>query len=250
MARGDVNRKASPEALIRDFEPHLTRRQRRWLETTNPVRRWTRRAVHRLVRRIMRLAFSIETLGAPPDRLGTPVIFAPNHSSSLDSLFLAAALEADRFERTRFAVRRGVVLGSALRRLGARFAGVVPIRRDVSALAAGAAILAHDYDLVWYPEGTRTRDGELGPFKAGIGLLLEHGSEAVAIPVYLEGAFEVLRPGQWWPRRRAVRVHFGEPVGRSDPAWAALDAEPRVDRMIETLRDRLVEMQARTKALA
>ncbi len=75
------------------------------------------------------------------------------------------------------------MFANAFMRLLSRLTHVVPIdpqRGVMSRLAFGAAVITRDQNLVWFPEGERFPDGQLQPFRAGIGLLLEHHQTRVA----------------------------------------------------------------------
>ncbi|MBH0192727.1 MAG: 1-acyl-sn-glycerol-3-phosphate acyltransferase, partial [Nitrospira sp.] len=108
----------------------------------------------------------------------------------------------------------GIMFRNALMRLVSRATQVLPIdqsRRPLANIALGAAALARGYYLVWFPEGGRSPDGILQPFQSGIGLMMTAHPVPV-IPVWIEGSFEALPTGACWPRRRRIRIRFGEPV--------------------------------------
>jgi long-chain acyl-CoA synthetase len=82
----------------------------------------------------------------------------------------------------------------------ARLAQVVPINPERGAafsLAFGDAVLKRKMALVWFPEGARSEDGSLQPFKPGVGMLLEHYRVPV-VPVVIRGAYAA------WPRHRSL----------------------------------------------
>jgi 1-acyl-sn-glycerol-3-phosphate acyltransferase len=62
-----------------------------------------------------------------------------------------------------------------------------------------------------FPEGTRTHDGKITPFKPGLGLLARRGAAPI-VPVVIDGAFEC------WPRHKKlfspgrIRVTYGKPI--------------------------------------
>lgn len=95
---------------------------------------------------------------------GGPYVYTPNHQSHLDILALLAHLPGP----TRFAAKRSLwrhaVVGAVLDALA-----MVPVERDdpAQAIAALNAVEARGQSLVVFPEGTRSRDGRLGPFKKG-----------------------------------------------------------------------------------
>ena len=68
-----------------------------------------------------------------------------------------------------------------------------------------------DLLMVVYPEGTRSRDGQLLPFKKGAFVLaLQLG--APVIPVAVFGGRQIMAKGDWRIRRGAIRVVVGEPI--------------------------------------
>ncbi|MFQ5793177.1 MAG: lysophospholipid acyltransferase family protein [Acidobacteriota bacterium] len=62
-----------------------------------------------------------------------------------------------------------------------------------------------------YPEGERSRDGGLRPFKPGIGLMAVRLKVPV-VPVHLEGMFQILSMHDSWPKTGAVRMRVGAPL--------------------------------------
>jgi 1-acyl-sn-glycerol-3-phosphate acyltransferase len=62
-----------------------------------------------------------------------------------------------------------------------------------------------------FPEGTRSRDGTMSSFKAGLGMLLA-GTSVPAVPCRLRGTFQSLPPGRRWPRPHPIRLQIGQPL--------------------------------------
>jgi long-chain acyl-CoA synthetase len=75
---------------------------------------------------------------------------------------------------------------------------------------AGRA-LDRGYSVLIFPEGHRSADGTLQPFRSGIGLLAQQ-AEAAVLPVALLGLGEVKRPGARWFRSGRLTVRVGEPI--------------------------------------
>jgi long-chain acyl-CoA synthetase len=121
-------------------------------------------------------------------------------------------LSTETVNRTYWGGWTGIMFRDPVMRLVSRASQVLPVdqsSRPLANLALGAAALSRGYNLVWFSEGTRSRDGRLQPFQPGIGLILTAYPVPV-IPVRIEGSFEALPPGAWWPRRRQIRILFGE----------------------------------------
>lgn len=146
-----------------------------------------------------------------------PFILLPNHVSYLDAPALGIALGYSRAKRCFWAGWAGLLFRNAFWRTISHLAQVVPIERErgpITSLSFGALVLKQGHPLVWFPEGSLSREGGLQEFRQGIGLLLEHHSVPV-IPVYFEGTDTSLPPGSWFLRPGPVTVHFGDPI---DPA--------------------------------
>lgn len=97
------------------------------------------------------------------------------------------------------------VLGSIYRLLGA-----FPVRRggaDLTAIKHGIEILQNGECLMIFPEGTRTKTGELGKAQPGT-LMMASKARAVIVPTCIVGT-DFKRSKTWWPK---VTVSFAEPL--------------------------------------
>lgn len=114
-------------------------------------------------------------------------------------------------------------------------------RRDYRALYRMLRALG-DGVMILFPEGTRTRDGSIGPGRPGAGLLAL-GTRPTVIPVTIDGMREVLPIGSHVPRIfKRVHVYFGEPIDYSD-----LVGRPRSRETAQELVDRVTEVLRRQK---
>ncbi len=108
-------------------------------------------------------------------------------------------------------------------------------RRDVRALHRMAEVLPHGV-MILFPEGTRSRDGSVGPGKAGAGLVAL-ATRARVIPVAIKGMNRVLPIGSVVPRMfKRVQVSYGQPMDYSD-----LHGRPRSRETAQLLVDRVME---------
>jgi long-chain acyl-CoA synthetase len=238
-AEGGLDLGADPEA-------HLAPDQARWLDPPGPAGRAAGRVLHALDRALLRL-FRVRVEGRerlpPPDE---PVVIAPNHMSLLDPFVVAAALPWVRLQHTHWAGWVGIAFTNGLTRAFSRVTRTFPVdpeRGMLSALALGAAALQRGDSLVWFPEGQRSEDGTLRPFKPGLGIILE-SRPATVVPVHVAGTREALPPGSLRPRPgRRIRVRFGEPVTVADLDGEGEGAERRT-RLMDALRRRLEALGA------
>ena len=91
---------------------------------------------------------------------------------------------------------------------------IIPISRksaDFIAFSLCERIIKAGSSIILYPEGTRTRDGEIGDFKSGIGILVKKAKVPI-LPVYIQGTYECLNYKRLLPRGGVIRVLFGEPI--------------------------------------
>lgn len=143
-----------------------------------------------------------------------PYILAANHECHLDNLFVACFLP-------RPVQRRMVVLSKKEHfahwptRLFAVLCHGVPVDRgQISAGVLGVCsqALRQDGVLLIHPEGTRSPDGQLLPFRKGVAVLAHH-VRCPVIPVHIEGAHEFWPKHSWFPRRRSrISVRIGPPM--------------------------------------
>ncbi|HVA25400.1 MAG TPA: lysophospholipid acyltransferase family protein [Chloroflexota bacterium] len=165
---------------------------------------------------ILRLFAPIEVVGREHLQLPkAPVLLVANHSSHLDTAAILAVLPAHLRHRLAVAAAEDYFfdqpwLGATVRLLVNAF----PIRRLFglrTTLRECRWLRAHDWSILLFPEGTRSLDGQMAEFKAGIGLLaVELGIHV--LPVHIHGVFAMLPKGQRWPQRGRMRVSFGPPL--------------------------------------
>lgn len=172
------------------------------------------------------------------------VVFIPNHASFCDAFALTAALPDERLRDTQWAGWVGIAFGNPVFSYFSRLAQVVPIDAEKSmltSLALGAAVLKGGKSLIWFPEAKRTLDGNLLPFKQGIGILMKD-QDIPLVPVFLDGTARALPPGQsfpsYFPNPPKVRVFFGEPVKAAQLMKEGKGESPQ-ERIANALRDRV-----------
>jgi 1-acyl-sn-glycerol-3-phosphate acyltransferase len=182
---------------------------------------WT--LITRDTRVLLRVGFWIARAGLPlggvrvvvrgMDRLprGASIVMA-NHSSNLDPPVLIPLLPGRVVIYLKASLMRIPVLGYAM-----RLAGFIPVTRDGSVEGAKAASVAAQRELergsclVVFPEGTRSRDGSLLPFKKGP-FFLAMASGAPVVPVSIVGAARMLPKGSLNLKSGTVSVTFHAPL--------------------------------------
>jgi 1-acyl-sn-glycerol-3-phosphate acyltransferase len=90
----------------------------------------------------------------------------------------------------------------------------IPIDRDgtgISGIKETLKRLKRGQIVLVFPEGTRTRDGNMGKFRPGFSSLAVRSGAAI-LPVAIEGAFAAWPRGQRFPHPRPARIHYGPPI--------------------------------------
>jgi long-chain acyl-CoA synthetase len=215
-----------------------------------PASRWAFSRPARLLRRLLDATFvgwAIRIVTRPRVEgtehlaaLTGPVLICPNHVSHLDAPVVRAALPASMRDHAAIAAAADVWFdGSPWGPATELVLGAIPFGRssDIRASLERVADLANDgFSVIIFPEGRRSEDGQMGAMREGIGLLAANLRVPV-VPVYIEGAHEIMPKGTWLPRHRGasgIRVRFGAPL-ELDPALGIGESTARVGRAIEAL---------------
>lgn len=143
-----------------------------------------------------------------------PYLLAANHGSHLDGPAVMAAQRVHYRHVSTLGATDYFFSSSALGWMSRNFLNMIPFDRahlDFGAVRECQRVAAHGNRILMFPEGTRSVDGRLYPFKPGFGFIASRLALPI-VPVYIHGASEALPKGRIWPRRRRVFVCFGEPI--------------------------------------
>jgi 1-acyl-sn-glycerol-3-phosphate acyltransferase len=170
-----------------------------------------------------------EVLG---EEVAAPVIFVANHCSHLDTPTILRALPRRWRNRTAVAAAADYFYKSRWRaRSVALVFNTVPLGRNGGGMGKAAThhvdrLIGEGWNLLMFPEGTRSRDGKIGKVHSGAAVLAaRHGLRIV--PIWVGGTHDAMPPGENWPkrlpgrlfsRRVKVEVRFGQPIPPRDPA--------------------------------
>ena len=158
--------------------------------------------------------FSIRSYGKERIPQGQCYIIAANHSSHLDTVAIMTALGSES-RRLQVAGAKEYFFDSKIKSwFFSNFMNVVPFDRETISLQSlnmSKEILNQDMCLLIYPEGTRSLDGTLQSFKAGLGVLALRTGVPI-VPAYIEGTHQAWAKGEKKLRKSKIRVIFGEPI--------------------------------------
>ncbi len=176
-----------------------------------------------------------------------PFLLVANHASHLDALVLASPLPWRLRDRI-FPIAAGDVFFETpvLTAFAAGMLNALPMwRRKCGPHALQELrqrLLEEPCAYILFPEGARSRDGAMLPFKPGLGMLVA-GTAVPVVPCHLAGCFEALHPEHKWPRPRPIRLHVGKPlvfagVENNRAGWLRIiqETEAEVRRLAEAGR--------------
>lgn len=204
----------------RSAGPHMPVRDRRefptdWART--PVARGAREGIHRLgFGPLLRTQVRLQVSGL--DRLqsaASPVVFIANHSSHLDTAVILEALPPEWRRRTTVAAAADYFFDAWWRAVGSALVfNTFPIERRAGMNARTLEkLLDQGWNILVFPEGTRSPDGWTRQFRPGAAYLAA-GKKVPVVPIALVGSFAAMPRGQGWPARGrpVVRICFGAPM--------------------------------------
>jgi long-chain acyl-CoA synthetase len=158
-----------------------------------------------------RIAFKlgVNGIGHLPEE--GPCILAANHLSFIDPFIVLAAVPQSTFVQL-YTLGWEPYFRSRFRRWVAQVGHVIPVGPEmplITVLRTSAALLRSGKSLLIFPEGERSIDGQLQPFKKGIGVLACELNVPV-IPVKIVGSFQAWPPDAKRPHFHPITLTFGE----------------------------------------
>jgi len=170
-----------------------------------------------------------------------------NHTSHLDMGLVKTALGESGKNLVALAAADYFFDNKVKRTFFENFTNLVPMERKGSlrkSLEWAFHLLEQGYNVLIFPEGTRSRQGTIQPFQRGLGHLVLRARVGV-LPLYLS-TYDALPPGSWYPQSRDVGARIGPflpfaTLSRAASGLPRSDAErvvtALVQRVVEGLRD-------------
>ncbi|HYK87378.1 MAG TPA: lysophospholipid acyltransferase family protein [Acidobacteriota bacterium] len=174
---------------------------------------------------------------------GQTYIFLSNHQGNFDAPVLAHAIPRDWRALIKKEVMRLPVLSLVLRQVK-----MVPIDRSDpqkarSSIDLGVKLLGEGYSFIAFPEGTRSRNGQLGEFKKGVFMMALRARTPI-VPISILNSSTIQPPGEYAIRPGIIDVIFHDPIPTDSMA-----ADQR-DRLIEMTRSAIASGLEREKSAA
>jgi len=165
------------------------------------------------VHTILRLTERIQVEGRTNLPASAPFLMIANHASHLDVLVLATALPL-RLRNCVFPLAAGDTFFETppVAAFAAGMLNALPMWRKNCGHHAIEALrqrlVSEPCGYILFPEGTRSRTGQMSSFRAGVGMLVA-GTAVPVIPCHLRGTFEAMPPQTKWPRSTNITLKIG-----------------------------------------
>jgi len=185
----------------------------------------------------------LQVSGLPETGWDRPAIYVMNHQSSLDIPAAFAILPVDLRFIAKHTLRKVPFLGWYMSWTGMVFVDRSNGTQAVGTLNAAADRVRGGISLLAYPEGTRSRDGTILPFKKGP-FVLALQSGVPIVPVAIQGSLKVMPSGLRPLRRGVVRIAIGAPLPTADLTMSDREA------LVRRARDAVVTMHAALSSAA
>jgi long-chain acyl-CoA synthetase len=155
-------------------------------------------------------------------KIQSPVFFVSNHQSILDAPAILKALP-DFYWRSRLAPAMGAQRDAIDLYTAALFFNIYPLPPTSiglrKAMELTGELASAGYSPLVFPEGERTPDGKLKPFRPGIGVMVHH-TRLTVIPIVLNGTYKI------WPIHARGPTHKGIVDVRFYPAMDFSGKDP------------------------
>jgi long-chain acyl-CoA synthetase len=201
-----------------------------------------------ILRFIGKIFFRLEVRGIK-DIPNPPFIITPNHASNIDGFVVGICVPTKSFMDLYFLGFQKYFSNWVTSRF-AKLSHVIPVDPETylkRALQISGYVLRKGKALCLFPEGGRTFDGTLMPFKKGVGILSKELNVPL-VPTLIEGTYDVLPRGSLWPKFRKIRVTFGKPLLPEEIDFSQKPEDmDDYEWIVSKLRDTILEMKGQGK---
>src|SRR5262245_37221162 len=174
-----------------------------------------------------------------------PQLYAANHSGLHDILSLSACLPIQFRWIAKKSLFNVPFMGWHMSR-----SGYIPIDRDqpreaAKSILTAALLIRGGVNAVSFPEGTRSRTGELGPFRSGaFALALRSGVPLV--PISIEGSYRVIMPKTLQVNPGTIiRIKIGQPIATS--RYQRNEKDRLMEEVFQIMNRNLEELRRRRR---
>ncbi|MGA1824329.1 MAG: lysophospholipid acyltransferase family protein [bacterium] len=175
--------------------------------------------IHLGIRFVFKYYYKFTTHNADQLTHTSSCLIIANHTSHLDALAILSAFPLLRVNSVHSIAAKDYFFSNALFRMIAFFiANTIPLdrhKRDQESFLYCTKRLAEGSNVLIFPEGTRSLDGQMHTFKTGIGVLVLQ-SRCTVVPAYIQGAYESFGKFRIFPHPGQIKIIFGDKINYPD----------------------------------
>lgn len=165
---------------------------------------------------------------------GRSYIYMPNHQSNADIPLLLGRLPAQFRWLAKAELFKIPIFGRAMRGVGYISIDRTNRKSAFESLARAAGTIRSGTSVLIFPEGTRSRDGRILPFKKG-GFVLAVDAGVPIVPVIIRGTRDIIPKGHFMIRPAPLSMQILDPVETAGYTRKSKDA------LLERIRSILIE---------
>lgn len=199
-------------------------REKRDAFVDKTVRSWARRLLFMSGARV-------DVSGAeniPTDR---PSVFACNHQSFFDILIVLAYLDKPHAILSKASIGKVPFIHLWMKEIRCVFVNRDDMKAGIEAIQKMTDIVNEGYSAVIFPEGTRSKTGEVGEFKGGA-FKIAQKTGAPVIPVALDGTSDLFEKNHHWIKAADVKVRILPPIETKELSRAEFKELPAKTQQI------------------
>lgn len=144
-----------------------------------------------------------------------PAIVVSNHASVMDIPFLFQSIPFNLYFVGKKELKKVPFIGWYMMAMGMIFIDRGNKEKSMQSIKKAALLIRNGKSVVTFPEGTRSSDGRIGPFKNGT-LHMAVEAQVPILPVYIEGAYHVWPNSKFSIHPYPVQVVIGDPIYTND----------------------------------
>ncbi|MEJ2052831.1 MAG: lysophospholipid acyltransferase family protein [Calditrichaceae bacterium] len=176
----------------------------------------------------------LEIVGREVVDTKTPTVYMANHGSLFDILATTVAIPGT----ARFIAKKELFRFPFFAQ-GMKLTGMIKIDRGNSAkarktISEAVESMKKGVSVIIFPEGTRSREGNIKPFKKG-GVILAINGKFPIIPMAISGSFHIMKKNNLILQKGTIKVHFTERIDTDN-----FDISDR-NKLIEKVRNSIIE---------
>lgn len=160
-----------------------------------------------------------------------PVVFVSNHQGNFDIPLLLGYISTPKAFVAKIELSKFPIVSNWMEQMKCVFMDRADIRQSLTVINQSAEYLEQGYSTVLFPEGTRSKGGKMGAFKAG-SLKLAKKAGVPIVPVAIDGSYKLMEKQKYWIKPATVRITIFDPIETRNLSKEQMQGLPQIIRSI------------------